>query len=89
MTKKELKKILKNYSFLKNKFYFGKDGDPDSRYCCIYRFFLKKYEVCRYERGNKYNYKEFYNEEEAYTYLWELFGGEKTIDFYLKNSKLQ
>lgn len=90
MTKKELNKFFKKYRFLKSQFYFKKmSGNPDDKFCCIYCKSKDKFEVYRYERGNKFNYREFDNEEEAYTYLWELFGGEKSIDFYLQNFKLQ
>ncbi len=84
MNKDELIKMYREYNFLSKYISIGYKSET---FCIVKKIFSKKYAVFFEERGTKFYYKEFNDVNDAYEYLWEIFGGNEMFNFLLKGKK--
>lgn len=85
MTKNEFKRIVKENKFIKKSFAMYKGNIGDGTLVLYYDKGIKAYRVFFREMNYIDRYREFENEDDAYTYLWEdLFGGMSMLEFSRK-----
>ena len=81
MDKSELRKLLKKYPYLRN---IISIGYRDGCICISYSILKRKYYVYGADRNLRTKLKEFKNSDQAYNYLWELFGGYSMLERIIK-----